>query len=1053
MAQAAGEGTLKRLTFESGPPASPEIVVARLAESIAHEIGCDEVLVTLVHEKASYRGVFPLRRSDPPSTDTAIFWVENGDVRFGARAWTLPIVINDLQRARVPGDLALELAVKKVRSAGIFPIVVDGAIVGVIECFYIRSYHRWRQEELEAFADIGESLQVSGPSSPVVESANSTVSEADLRLQYGRMARYGNIVIIMTDADFSISDVFGNTDELLGVSPEEMRSSAAIWESILDPRDKDRLLRRIMRLRVERSELKEEVRVIHQRTGAVRWMMLTAVPHFSPQGTFLGWEGFGIDTTERREAQDEILLQNRRLEALFEVSRSLRGQVDPAVITLKGLRAVLGATGSHCGYAVLMSEEGRSLEVVAAQGLSEAYLAGMGVVLQGPSLLWHVIDTAQGIMIGDLQGDARAATGLAKRENIHSAIVVPLMAEGKVIGALVLFKRERQGYIEADYELAQAAAAQISLAVKQAEFFDKERRHSESLSALYRLSHELGKHRSVREIAESAFPILEQEFSLKRAWLGVMNEQGTHIVGQAGFGPGVKKKLQEIQIELALRHDFFDDALQTQRPVMVRGDQQMECSGLNAIMRNLACEMIVIIPLVSLGQVVGMLVVEPAVTSRFVREGPIQLLVSMANEMATVIMARRFEHKMSESFKMRMAGLLASGVAHNFNNLLQAILGQVTLIELQSGNHPTISESTRMITDAAKRGASLVSQLLNFSAQVPPSKQSTSLTQLIQGSAQLYESLLGRRHKLVIHPCPDCPDVVVDASQIQQVITALLANAKDAMTPDSQGVVTISMTKVRLRTGEVHPDLAPGVYIRLDVNDNGIGMTSEQQIRCFEPFYTTKNIDRATGVGLTGTGLGLSSAYSVVRQHEGIISVQSAPGAGTTFSVYLPVLSVRTGSVLDAGDGIKTRGEPLGGVILLGMESGTQPYFSSIFESLGYRSRSAFDGIQITEVLKKEQGMWGFVAIDLDTIGDNSPELVTQLLSHTSELSIIGVASSTRAWVELLPATPRIELIDKPVGVWAVEAALQRLRVRPDSDEHDHAGPSGTDGAPSRRAR
>jgi len=261
------------------------------------------------------------------------------------------------------------------------------------------------------------------------------------------------------------------------------------------------------------------------------------------------------------------------------------------------------------------------------------------------------------------------------------------------------------------------------------------------------------------------------------------------------------------------------------------------------------------------------------------------------------------------------------------------------------------------------------------------------------------------------------------------------------------------MTKVRLRTGEIHPDLAPGVYIRLDVNDNGIGMTSEQQIRCFEPFYTTKNIDRATGVGLAGTGLGLSSAYSVIRQHEGIISVQSAPGLGTTFSVYLPVLSVRTGSVLDAADGSKTRNDPLSGVILLGMESGIQPYFSSIFESLGYRSRSAFDGIQIKEILKKEQGIWGFVAIDLDTIGDHSPELLTQLLADTSELSIIGVASSTRSWAERLPVSTRIELIDKPVGVWAVDAALQRLRVRPDVDEDSHADPSGTDGAPSSRVR
>jgi PAS domain S-box-containing protein len=1036
MAQEADEGSVKRLRFESGPEATPSAVAAHLAESISHELGCDEVSVTIIHQGRSFRGAYPPEGSQRGSGEAPIFSVANGQASFGERSWTLPIVINDLQRARVPGDLALELAVRKVRSGGIFPVSTGAGLSGVIECFFTRSYHRWRQEELDAFSEVAASLHFSGPTpvavNPQASSIASSMAQDDLRSQYRRMARYGNIVILMTDGEFRISDVFGNTELLLGIPASQMLSNAGIWDLILHPKDRDRLRRRIVRLRVERDELKEEVRVIHQRTGETRWMMLRAVPHFSAKGAFLGWEGFGIDITERRQAQEDLVLQNRRLEALFEVSRSLRGQVDPAVIALKGLRAVLSASGSDCGYSVLVpSDEGRELEVVAAQGLSETYLTGMHGVLTGPSLLWHAVDTGQAIMIEDLQTDARANTELARREGLHSAIVAPLTADERVLGALVMFKRTVSAFSAPDLELAQAAAAQISLAVKQADMFESERRHSESLSALYRLSHELGKYRSIREIAENAFPLLEQEFGLKRGWLGVMNEQGTHVMGQTGFGPGVKKKLQQVQIELALRHDFFDDAIRTQRPLMVQGNQEMECSGLNSIMQHLRCGLVVIIPLVSLGQVVGVLVGEPRNGEQFVREGRLQLLVSMANEMATVFMARRFEDRMSESFKMRMAGLLASGVAHNFNNLLQAILGQVSLIELQSSGNGPILESSRLITDAAKRGASLVSQLLNFSAQAQPSKQNVSLTQLIEGSMQLYESLLSRRNKLIVRQCPDCPEVVVDSSQIQQVVTALLANAKEAMSPDVQGVVTLSTTKVRLRTGEVHPELAPGVYIRLDVADNGVGMTHEQQLRCFEPFYTTKNVDRATGVGLTGNGLGLSAAYSIIKQHEGMITVQSVPGSGTTFSVYLPVLSVKTGTALE-GDLVRTSTKKAGGAILVGMEPGVQPYFTSIFESLGHRSRTAFDGQQVKEIMKREPGTWEFVVIDLDTIGDTALSLIEQLLRASSELCLIGIAASAREWAERLPMSTRLEVVDKPVGVWTIESALQRLRVRPD---------------------
>jgi signal transduction histidine kinase len=464
--------------------------------------------------------------------------------------------------------------------------------------------------------------------------------------------------------------------------------------------------------------------------------------------------------------------------------------------------------------------------------------------------------------------------------------------------------------------------------------------------------------------------------------------------------------------------------------VVVEAGKEMECSGLNRIVQRLKLDTLVIIPLVSLGQVVGLLVVEPLVSHTFLKEGRLQLLVSMANEMATVLMSRRFESKMAEALKMRMAGLLASGVAHNFNNLLQAVMGQVSLIEMQLPKGSGAFEATRTITDAARRGAGLVSQLLNFASQGQAARQNISMNSMIKESLELYQSLLSKRIELRVETEPDCPELVADISQVQQVLTNLLANAKDAIGNRPDGVVSISTRKVRLRSGEVDPELAPGVYIRVDVRDNGVGMNAEQQARCFEPFFTTKNVDRSTGVGLSGTGLGLSAAYSIVKSHEGIITVHSVPGEGATFSVYLPVLSIRAGTALDSV-AIKAHTVSRGGALLLGLEGGVHPFVASIFESLGYRSRGVYDLQQAIEVLQQDQQRWGFVVLDLEGLGDAAAPTCKQLLSTFADLCIIACSASTREWIEALPATSRIEVVDKPLSVWSVEVALQRMSARP----------------------
>jgi PAS domain S-box-containing protein len=1026
MAQEAGNINPTRFTFQVPEDTGGNGFLVAVARSIARELGCD--LVSIAIQQGDTVDLVQATASGVAArnVDGALFQLEQGVISFNGTPWSVPLIINDIQRARVPGELALALNVRKVRSCGVFPLLHEGRQFGLVECLFTRSFHRWRKEEVEAFKELSQQLSAryGGEASEQTPARGTAIEES--RGQYRRLARYGNIVILVTDSEFRISEVFGDTEKLLGVPASGMKRRSDLWDIIIDPRDRGRLRRRIMRLRIEHDELREEVRVVHQRTGEVRWMMLRALPQVSPQGVFIGWEGFGLDITDRRRSQEALLGQNKRLEALFEVARALQGLSDPAAVMLKAIAAIVRATSSHCGYAAQLNRDSGELEVAAGAGFGEEYYSLMRPVLAGPSLLRSCVDAKVGCKVEDMQNDPRAASALAKREGLKSAIIMPLLSDAECYGAIVVFKRDAGAYTDVDFELLSAAAAQIALAVRQAERFDSERRHGEALKALYRLSSELAKYRSAQEIAENAFPILQQEFSLKRGWFGVLNEQGTHLVGKGGFGPGVRRRLQEVQVELRLQHDVIDEAFRTQRPVVWSRGRTLECSGLNGVIERLKLESFVVVPLVSLGKTAGVMVLEPLLAGTFYGQGRLQLLVGMANEIATVLTARRFEDRMAESLKMRMAGLLAGGVAHNFNNLLQAILGQIALVEMQAPKNPAVKESTRMITDAAKRGASLVAQLLSFSSQAPVRKEVFSLEKLLSDSRELYESLLGKRIELRIIPCDDLTDVYGDASQVQQVITNLLANAKDAVSASDRPAVSLSTSRVKLRTGEVDPDLAPGIYVRLDIRDNGVGLDDEVMARCFEPFFTTKNVDHGSGVGISGSGLGLSAAYSIVKQHAGLITVHSVSGAGATFSVYLPAgLTPETAGP----DAFKEPQSDQLDVLMLGWEAGVKPYVASIVESLGHRSRSAYDIRQLEELLHEDSQRWSRVVVDLDATGEGGVQNCQKLLTQYPELCIVGATSDREGSAARVVQGERFIVLEKPLSVWSVERAFKRLKT------------------------
>jgi PAS domain S-box-containing protein len=881
--------------------------ISQIAASfIGETFGCSTTRVTIILSP-SLRG-----RDGFDSNSTAIeqentdqtrqsysgVWERNKEIGRGAGKplfndsdlSSLPtLFISDVRRSAIAAELLERLTQDGVLSAAVIPIFSERQIIGWIELRYREKYYRFRRDDSLTLEQIAEYIGL------FVERYTASTTRApvqrEFELRYKRLAEYGNIVIIRTDATYQVVEVLGNIERLLGVTSGEMMKSPKVWESLIFPADLRRLTLKILRLKDRRIAVSEEVRVVNRQSSSVKWLLLKAVPIYDQSNRFSGWEGFGIDITDKREAEDQLMIERRRLEALYELSRTLQLNLDPAIVTLKALNSLISATSSDAGFGALLDSTNQRLEIVATEGLSEEFIAEANAQINRRGLVRVAVEQREAMLIPDIQEEPRAAKEAVKREGLRSAMIVPFTFEGEVLGVLVIYRKRAAKFSAIDFEMVSAAANQIGLSARQAEIYGQEKHQAAVISSLYNLIHEVSKHYSPKEVASRALAILQREIPCKRMWLGLMNEQGSHVVGQAGFGPGVTSQLINIQIELALRHDFFDQAIKTRAPIVVEEGSSMECSGLNRIMQRLKPGLFIVVPLLSAARVVGILVAEPILPSAFLAQKKIPLIARMGNEIASVVLARRFEARMAEANKMRMAGLLAAGVAHNFNNLMMAILGQIDLLKSKLPESQALNSSTRMIVEAVKKGSVLTKQLLAFSATSPEQPKIVSINDILNESKDIYPSVLGSNINFQLVLEPEAPLVRCDASQIQQVVTNLLVNAKDALAEKSEGSEVILRTAtVNLRSGEIDPELSPGQYLRIDIEDNGIGMEADKLARCFEPFFTTKNADNESGVGIGGTGLGLSSAYAILRNHGGLITVSSEFREGSTFSLYLPAI-------------------------------------------------------------------------------------------------------------------------------------------------------------------
>ncbi|MEX2178981.1 MAG: PAS domain S-box protein [Gemmatimonadaceae bacterium] len=242
---------------------------------------------------------------------------------------------------------------------------------------------------------------------------------------------------------------------------------------------------------------------------------------------------------------------------------------------------------------------------------------------------------------------------------------------------------------------------------------------------------------------------------------------------------------------------------------------------------------------------------------------------------------RESEVQLRQSQKMEAVGQLAGGIAHDFNNLLMAIMSNAELAALDVPAGSPAIDSIDEIRSASRRARELTQQLLAFSRKQVLQPRVLDMTAVVRDAEQILRRLIGEDIAMTVALDPETGHVRADPGQLGQVLVNLCVNARDAMPQGGQIGIQSSNRDVDAVEAEAHPGLRPGRYVVLQVRDTGLGMDEETRKRVFEPFFTTKPAG-------SGTGLGLSTAYGIVKQSGGYIAVESAEGRGAVFSVYLP---------------------------------------------------------------------------------------------------------------------------------------------------------------------
>ncbi|MEM7704262.1 MAG: ATP-binding protein [Pseudomonadota bacterium] len=395
--------------------------------------------------------------------------------------------------------------------------------------------------------------------------------------------------------------------------------------------------------------------------------------------------------------------------------------------------------------------------------------------------------------------------------------------------------------------------------------------------------------------------------------------------------------------------------------------------------------------------------------------GNLQAITAVGRDVTDI---KQLEQSISHSQKMRAMGELAGGITHDFNNLLQVILGNIDFALLDDGGDAQHRELLEQIRNVAKRAVGLTDKLATLSRQDASRPEVFDINEYVVELNELLIRTLPASVELTIELANEPLPICIDKSQLEQALLNLCFNARDAIQGAGRVSITTCRTTLDRRALEGRPNLLPGDYVSVSIKDNGTGIEPDVLPRIFDPFFTTKGTK-------TGSGLGLSNCYSIVEQHKGLINVEAPPGKGACFTVFLPLAETPPMEPKTDDNPPREKMPNDGKVALIADDNAEIVNLTRmVLEKAGYRTLTAANGREALDIYKSHQSDIQLVVLDLVMPELGGQEVALAIRELSEDVAILLVSGFIPEDVQNTLKEP---IIKKPYTITALMEAVNKL--------------------------
>ncbi|MBW2466686.1 MAG: response regulator, partial [Deltaproteobacteria bacterium] len=366
----------------------------------------------------------------------------------------------------------------------------------------------------------------------------------------------------------------------------------------------------------------------------------------------------------------------------------------------------------------------------------------------------------------------------------------------------------------------------------------------------------------------------------------------------------------------------------------------------------------------------------------FDKEGRVKQIIEYSIDITE---RKQLEEQLHQSQKMESIGRLAGGVAHDFNNILTAIIGFSELAQTKLPREHPVMRDLKIVREAGEKASVLVRKLLALSRKQILEMKIINLNALIEDILKLLGRIIGEDVYINVNTDNEVDNIKADPGQLEQILMNLVVNARDAMPEGGRISIETSNIEIDEKYTKTHEGIKPGSYVMLAITDSGTGMTREVQEKIFEPFFTTK--------GSSGTGLGLATVYGIVKQHQGHIFVYSEPGMGTTFKIYFPATEesekkTRTVSLKTAPRGNET-------LIVVDDDRSILDLIIDTMQPLGYTIIDATCAEEVLEFIERSGSGFDLLLTDMIMPGMNGRELAEKIKERHPATKVVFMSGYT----------------------------------------------------------